>query len=457
MEVHRLRVAQVSSADVGGGAERVAADVHLELRKRGVDADLWVGHRRGDLPATRRIDNDAARSGWARTWLGNVDEAYPNVVRRTVAEPIRRARRFLGHEDFHFPATRGAVDRLRSEYDVVHLHNLHGQYFDLRELPRLTQSVLTIVTMHDAWLLSGHCAHSLDCERWRIGCGHCPDLQLGPAIRRDATAHNWKRKAAVFARSRVVVVCPSSWLADRVAQSLVAPAIRALKVIPNGVDLDVFRAGDKRAARSRLDIPQDADVLLFIAQHGAHNPFKDYSTLHAAIRRVARLRQKRLILLVLGGGDGVETVDNAVVRHVPFTADRARVAEYFRAATLFVHASLADTFPSVVLESLACGTPVLASAVGGIPEQIRPLNESELEPSQTRTSATGALVPPRRPDVWADWLCRLLARPDLVRQLGDNAVADARSRFGLSSQVDALIAAYGEAAQVCAGDDVAAR
>ncbi len=69
---------------------------------------------------------------------------------------------------------------------IVQCHNLHGGYFDLRALQWLSARVPTLLTLHDMWTLTGHCAHALGCDRWRTGCGRCPDLKLDPAIRADA-------------------------------------------------------------------------------------------------------------------------------------------------------------------------------------------------------------------------------------------------------------------------------
>src|SRR5206468_11861629 len=142
-----------------------------------------------------------------------------------------------------------------------------------------------VITMHDAWLLSGHCAHSFACERWQTGCGECPDLTIPPAIARDATAFNWKRKRDLYARSRFYVAAPSRWLIDKLARSILAPAVIESRVVPNGIDLEVFRPGDRATTRAKLDLPQDADVLLFTALSIRENVWKDYQTLRAAIAR----------------------------------------------------------------------------------------------------------------------------------------------------------------------------
>jgi hypothetical protein len=115
---------------------------------------------------------------------------------------------------------------LDSAYDIVHCYNLHGGYFDLRILPALSRRQPVILDLRDAWLLSGHCAHSLGCDRWRSGCGDCPDLGLYPSLPRDGTAFNWRRKQQIFSNSDVFVVTPSQWMLQKVRESMLAPNVR---------------------------------------------------------------------------------------------------------------------------------------------------------------------------------------------------------------------------------------
>ena len=191
--------------------------------------------------------------------------------------------------------------------------------------------------------------------------------------------------------------CSSEW-SSRCSRS----AIKEARVIPNGVDLSVFRPADKRSARAALGIPPDADVLLVMTGHRG-GMWRDHRTLVDAAGLIAARGSGRDIrIVVLGGdsgGDGVALrAAGANVLEVGFQASPIAVARYFQAADVYLHAARADTFPTVILEALACGTPVVATAVGGIPEQIRsaPIDAVRAERARTIGARDGDTGPCRR-------------------------------------------------------------
>lgn len=428
-------ILQVSTADLGGGAEGVAWNLFRSFRARGYAGSLAVGRKYSDDPDVVPIPNAGSRGSWFRFWqavhgrLESLDGQVRGLWRvrqwaRTLAEPGRWLDDRRGIETFRFPGTRYLMELPGRRPDVVHCHNLHGDYFDLRQLSRLSHSVPVVLTLHDAWLLSGHCAHSFDCRRWQVGCGRCPDLTIDPAIRRDATAKNWRRKQQTYARSRLYVAAPSRWLLEKVDQSMLASGIVETRLIPYGVDLSVFVPAEKRLARAALEMPIEATILLFSAKGIRNNIWKDYQTMRTAVARVAdRLGDSDLIFIALGEDGPTERIGRAEVRFVPFQKTPNDVARYYQAADVYLHAARADTFPNVVLEALACGTPVVATAVGGIPEQID-------------DGSTGYLTRPQDAQDMADAIIRLLNDPASCRAMGENAVQQARMRFDLNRQVD---------------------
>src|SRR5690606_25400666 len=211
------------------------------------------------------------------------------------------------------------------------------------------------------WLLSGHCAHSLDCERWRTGCGDCPYLDVYPAVRRDETAYNWQRKRDIYRQSRLHITAPSQWLMDRIYDSMLQGV--DYRVIPNGIDLARFAPGSREEARSRLGLPQQAKIVLF----DAHSAFKDFETVVGALGSV-EAADTSLIFICLGRlGEDRRLGDGRLV--LPgFVGDPDDLVAYYRAADVYVHAAKAEAFGKSVTEAMACGLPVVATAVGGIPE-----------------------------------------------------------------------------------------
>ncbi len=114
------------------------------------------------------------------------------------------------------------VNILQRSADIFHLHNLHTEYFDLRMLPKLIKRKPVIITLHDEYLYTGHCAGTLGYERWRTGCGECSHLEVYPSVKFDNTNFNWKRKQKIFSKSKLTLVTPSTWLAERVSQSFLS-------------------------------------------------------------------------------------------------------------------------------------------------------------------------------------------------------------------------------------------
>lgn len=448
-----LSILQINSSDMSGGAQRVAWNLFEAYRERGYQSYLAVGYKRSPDPNVLPIPQQQAATGWSSFFsvlhsrLQQLDgNGRLSRIARKLAMPQVLRDTLRGIEDFHFPRTRSILNLPPVSPDILHCHNLHVGYFDLRALPWLSQQVPTILTLHDAWLLSGHCAHSFGCERWRIGCGECPDLSIYPSIRRDATAFNWERKRQIFSNSRLYVAAPSRWLMEKVEQSILGLAIAERKVIPNGANVTVFHPANKRRVREELKIESGRPVLLCVANGFRGNGSKSLGTLKSVLSRISvRSRDTKLLLIALGETGVTEALGQAEIRFVPYQAAPEHVARYYQAADLYVHAAKVDTFPNTILEALASGTPVVATAVGGIPEQVKGLkDENDAINRYDLNEATGFLVPPDNPAAFAVCIERLLEDETLRKHLGNNASDDARKRFDLKRQVGEYLQWYGE-------------
>jgi glycosyltransferase involved in cell wall biosynthesis len=437
-----LNILQVSTADRGGGAEGSARALFTAYQQRGHASWLAVGQRTADDPNVFELPRPPLPSlpgrclqRLAKRLRHRSQCAWaPGLARRLdlLADPARRADWWRGHEDLHFPGTGRLLELCPRRPDIVHCHNLHGGYFDLRELPALSQRVPLILNLRDAWLLTGHCAYFVDCERWRHGCGHCPDLRRYPGIRRDATAENWRCKADLFARSRLYVTAPSEWLLACARTSMLGAV--EYRMIPNGIDLAVFRPADRHAARDRLHLDRTVPVVMFAAA-SRRNVYKDPEGMNAAIRALAALPRTgpAPVFLCVGTRVPPAGLRNLDLRCVPFLSDPAALADCYRAADVFIHTACAEAFGKTVTEAMACGTPVVASAVGGIPEQFT-------------DGVEGFLAPRGAAAVLAARAAELLGDPARRQDCAEAAARRAR-HYALETQVERFLAWYEEILQ----------
>jgi glycosyltransferase involved in cell wall biosynthesis len=236
---------------------------------------------------------------------------------------------------------------------------------------------------------------------------------------------------------------------NKINESMLTPAIESSKVIANGVDLNIYKISSRKSVRETIGIPADIKVLLFVAHGIKDNIWKDYPTLRGAIQHIAaNFHRDKLLFIALGDEALSEKMNGAEIRFVPYINDAQTVALYYQAADIYLHASRIDTFPNTILEALACGTPVVATAVGGIPEQVKGLGTMENLVggwnSYPITGATGILVPSGDPKAMAEAAIYLLDNPDICQNLGQNAAIDAIRRFDLEKQAEAYFEWYEE-------------
>lgn len=427
-----MNILQVSMSDSGGGAEKIAYDLFSSYHTLGHQSWLAVGTKMSRNTNILRIPNrNKVISQFIRTSTRKLPyTGYLNEKIEVLINPTQTFANTIGHEFFGYPGTWDLLSLSPEPPDVLQCHNLHKDYFDLRVLPELSHQVPTVLTLHDAWLLSGHCAHSFDCERWKRGCGNCPDLSIYPAIRRDATAYNWQRKAEIYKKSRLCVVTPCQWLMDKVERSMLKQGVVSSRVIPNGVDLKVFHPANQPEAREELMLPVDAKILLFAAHGIRNNIWKDYRTLRSALEEVATSGTK-MLCIALGEKGTPERIGNVEIRFIPYQKNIEKVARYYQAADLYVHPARAETFPSTVLEALACGIPVVASEVGGIPEQVE-------------EGRTGHLVPVGDAHAMAEGVIYLLENEEFRQTMGSQAADHAARQFGVARMVRDYLTFYEE-------------
>jgi glycosyltransferase involved in cell wall biosynthesis len=250
-----------------------------------------------------------------------------------------------------------------SNSKILHLHNTHGYYLSFLALKHLAINKKVVWTLHDEYLLSGHCSFTINCDRWKKGCGSCPDLKIYPSLEFDSTQINLLEKKKILFKIQPFIVAPSEWLAKRV--KIKYPFLKNIQVIYNGVDLNVFKPkSNLDELKIKYNIPLQKFIVLFVAELSLANPFKGGDILIEIINEFKN--RSDILFLTIGGNSS----DYPNVISLPYIADEVIISDLYGLSDVMLYPTKADNLPLVVLESMACGTPVISSNIGGISEII---------------------------------------------------------------------------------------
>lgn len=294
---------------------------------------------------------------------------YPNGVK--CAEPLPKLQalrsRVLGNYGFNSRRTTRILIREleRIGPDVVHLHNLHGHNCDLELLMDYFREKKTklVWTFHDCWAFTAYCPHFVmaGCEKWRTGCHHCSQRRTFSWFF-DRSRWLYEKKKRAFSGLDMTIATPSEWLAGLVKESFLKeyPVV----VVNNGIDLDVFKPTPSDF-RQKYGISQDQFLLLGVAIQWVPRKGAD-----VFMRLARRLDPERFKIVLVGTDDAIDKQLPENIISIHRTANQTELAEIYTAADLFVNPTREDTFPTVNMESIACGTPVLTFHTGGSPEII---------------------------------------------------------------------------------------
>ncbi len=282
--------------------------------------------------------------------------------------------RILGNYGFNSQsATRVLLKQLdRIAPDIVHLHNIHGHDCDLEMLFKyLTDRKIKVVwTFHDCWAFTAYCPHfeEYNCDKWQNHCQSCPySKKVSWFFDRSETM--FFRKRELLSKADITVVTPSRWLADLVKQSFLKNC--RIETINNGIDLSVFHPTENRFAQ---EYGCDGKHIVL----GVAFDWDSKKGLDDFIRLADELGDKYQIVLV-GTNENTDMLLPESIISIHRTANREELAKIYTAASVFVNPTREDNYPTVNMEAIACGTPVVTYKTGGSPEMIGPCCGSVVE------------------------------------------------------------------------------
>ena len=342
-----MKVLQINSVYGIGSTGRIVADIHKVLSKKSVES--YIAYGRATLVQGSHVLK-----------IGTKLDYYMHGALTRVFD----THALWGSER----ATVQFLDKVqRIDPDVIHLHNLHGYYINIRLLfDYLRKSRKPVIwTLHDCWAFTGHCAYFsyAKCNKWEQGCQRCPQKKSYPTSHLfDASRYNYSLKRHLFTSlDNLTIVTPSQWLANLVQVSFLAKF--PVRVIHNGIDTSVFSPVDPTAMRVKYGL-SDQFVILGVAQGWGERKGLKY------FHELASMIDAHCTIVLVGLNDQQLTQLPANIIGIKRTSSVQELAQLYSAADVFVNPTLEDNFPTANLEALACGTPVITFDTGGSPESI---------------------------------------------------------------------------------------
>ena len=255
-----------------------------------------------------------------------------------------------------------------AQADIIHLNWMDG-FFDYQNAPEALKNKKIIWTLHDMYQFTGGCHYAIDCKNYINGCQSCP--QLGEDTSCALTQESIQIKNTAYAQLDINIITPSKWLGDCAKQSILMKNFPC-DVIPYAFNIDIFKPVNMNKARSKYNISKDKCVILFGADH-ILNPVKN---LAAIINSLASLCNENLlnpdsfVLVLFGAGQLPDETYPFSIQQLGTINSAADMAYVYSSADFLMLPSIADNYPNIMCEALACGTPVVGFDIGGLPDLI---------------------------------------------------------------------------------------
>lgn len=336
-----MKILQINYNDLIGSRFN-GRDLNSYFRKLGHDAQQCVWYKDGDDQYTWKLAQKLNRS-----------------IRCVCVLLCSLAEKLLSIQSLLYPwPIQLFYDERFLNRDIVHYHILHNGYFSLLAMPKLTSLKPSVWTIHDPWLMTGHCVYPYGCERWKIGCGECPDLETFKPMRRDNTSYMFEQKRNVLKESNIDIVVASKFMFDMAKQSPIF-ANHKIHYIPFGVDLTIFKQSDSTVLREKYEINPNNLVIFF---RETDHEYKGLKFIKEALRLLSPDDYAVPITLLTVNDRGLlkEFEDKFQIVELGMVTDETVMAELYNCSDMFLMPSTAEAFGLMAIEAMACGIPVIA-------------------------------------------------------------------------------------------------
>jgi len=344
-----MKALLVSTYEDIGGASLAAKRLLEGLKNTGTKAQMYVQVKTTDDP---RVITSNSRLYRSTTMVRDYADSAPLIFYRN--------RQKTSWSVGWLPYNITKKIRLFNP-DIVNFHWINGGFFPISQLRKI--KVPMVLTLHDMWTFTGGCHYTSECEKYMTHCGACP--QLGSQSYRDLSYFLFGRKQKYLNPLDIEIVSPSRWLADCAGSSAIL-RYKKIHVIPNGVDLSVYKPIDQQWARGILNLPVRKKFILFGAIGASSLPRKGFRYLQEALKRLPAAVKSECELLTFGDTVAPE-LDSIGIPHrnLGKISGEIGLSLVYSASDVYISPATQEAFGLTVLESMACGTPVVAFNTGG--------------------------------------------------------------------------------------------
>ena len=341
-----MRILILSTSDIEGGAAIAARRLHQGLRNLGADSHMLVMRKKTDdvrVVPPSKLQKAVGFFHW------QVEKTLTNSVRRGLTKtPFSN-----GLCDFQLNRRIQAL-----QPDIVNFHWVNDGFVRIASLPQL--NVPLVWSMHDMWAFTGGCHYDGGCGKYQTACGNCP--QLGKSSWIDLSKRVFQLKEKAYSKSSITFVASSSWLANCADTSALLRR-QPVETIHTGLNTSVFKPINTYHAREILNLPHDKKIVLFGSLHGETDIRKGFSYIFPSLEHLASHETE---LVVFGQSKPFNSPDTAFpIRYMGQFKDEPSLALLLSAADVLLFPSIQENFGNICMESLACGTPVVAFDIGG--------------------------------------------------------------------------------------------
>lgn len=355
-----MNILHISTYSTGGGAP-IAAHRHcFAMRKAGLNAKMLV---------YKGVPNEYTIIYPYKKMFPIIGTCWQKIKNLAIKTIKRRGVMYWPDNDCNLSQIKEV-----KEADIIYIHWV-DQFIGLKTLEYILNLGKPVVWyMHDMWPFTGGCHHSFDCEKYMTDCNCCPDM----IVMKKLTFNSLRDKAHIIAKyGNIYPVAPSVWLTDCARKSSVFKGHQAF-TIPNVIDTDTFVPLNKTTCKKNAQLPLNKKIVLFNAVD-FNNIYKGPQYL---VKTISQLDESYIEFAVIGNAD-LKMFPKKIhsrIHLLGYVASQEQMVEIYNTADVLLITSMAENFPNVVIEAMACGIPVVGFATGGIKDQIKHKENGWLSP-----------------------------------------------------------------------------